>query len=178
MELQNSDYGTNKNPCDDGDRSTKKVRFKEAVDGEETNMVVDSNKQLRMSFKDKLLGGGVDSSDGNLVRSLEKNECDFEILDVDVKTSMVNRISAFTFLDRIKDLLFKEIELMVILKLLGRNIDYNDTDDYNKVLAQGPWIIFGQYLTVQSWTKSFNLVQPYPSVVMAWIRLLGLSGYL
>ncbi|KAH1107946.1 hypothetical protein J1N35_011714 [Gossypium stocksii] len=50
--------------------------------------------------------------------------------------------------------------------------------DYNKVLTQGPWIVFGQYLTVQPWTKTFNPDQPYPSVVMAWIRLAGLPGYL
>ncbi|PPD84845.1 hypothetical protein GOBAR_DD18220 [Gossypium barbadense] len=50
-----------------------------------------------------------------------------------------------------------------------------DTEDYNKVLTQGPWIIFGQYLTVQPWTKTFNLTQPYPSVVMASIRLLDLQ---
>ncbi|PPD89727.1 hypothetical protein GOBAR_AA29974 [Gossypium barbadense] len=50
--------------------------------------------------------------------------------------------------------------------------------DYDRVLSQGPWIIFGQYLTVQPWTKDFNPMQLYPSVVLAWIWLLGLPRFL
>ncbi|MBA0843369.1 hypothetical protein Goarm_000566, partial [Gossypium armourianum] len=34
------------------------------------------------------------------------------------------------------------------------------------------------YLTIQPWTKDFNPQQPYPSMVMAWIQLLGLLGFL
>ncbi|MFQ6626549.1 hypothetical protein Gotur_005220 [Gossypium turneri] len=34
------------------------------------------------------------------------------------------------------------------------------------------------YLTVQSWTKDFNPLQPYPSVVMAWVRLSRLLSIL
>lgn len=44
MEMQNSGNGADRNLCDDGDPNTKKVRFKEVVDGEETNMVVDSDQ--------------------------------------------------------------------------------------------------------------------------------------
>ncbi|MBA0600217.1 hypothetical protein Gorai_006412, partial [Gossypium raimondii] len=51
-------------------------------------------------------------------------------------------------------------------------------EDYNKALTQGPWIFYGQYLTVQPLTKDFSPSQPYPSVVLAWIQLLSLSGYL
>ncbi|PPD76875.1 hypothetical protein GOBAR_DD26191 [Gossypium barbadense] len=172
-------------------------------------MVVDSNQQPIMSFKDKLLGGGVASSDGNLEGIFEKDESHFELMEGDVNMSMVNGIPAVAFSDRIKDILFKEMELTVILKLLGRNIGYNvlhnrilnlwkpaksfhlmdttneyflvkfqDIDDYNKVLTQGPWIIFGQYLTMQPWTKIFNPTQPYHSMVMAWIHLSSLPEYL
>ncbi|PPR89387.1 hypothetical protein GOBAR_AA31300 [Gossypium barbadense] len=137
----------------------------EAVVIEETNMVVDSEQQPMMSFKDKLLGCGVASSDGNPARNLGRNEGDLEILDGDMNTSMVNGIPAIAFSERIKDILFKEIES-------------TDMEDYNKVLTQGPWIIFGQYHTVQRWTKTFNPAQPYPSVVLAWIHLPGLPGYL
>ncbi|PPD98674.1 hypothetical protein GOBAR_DD04303 [Gossypium barbadense] len=49
-------------------------------------------------------------------------------------------------------------------------------EDYEKVLTQGPWIIYRQYLTVQLWTKDFSPLQPYPSVVMAWIKLPGYRG--
>ncbi|MBA0555869.1 hypothetical protein Golob_026020, partial [Gossypium lobatum] len=78
-----------------------------------------------MSFKDKLLGGGVASSNENLEGSFEKNESDFELMEGDMNTSMVNGISEIAFSDCIKDILFKEMELTVIHKLLGRNISYN-----------------------------------------------------
>ncbi|KAK5812307.1 hypothetical protein PVK06_027736 [Gossypium arboreum] len=50
---------------------------------------------------------------------------------------------------------------------------FQSIEDYNKVL-----VIYGQYLTVQPWTKYFNPMKPYPSMVLAWIRLLGLSGFM
>ncbi|KAH1038475.1 hypothetical protein J1N35_040218 [Gossypium stocksii] len=123
--MQNFGNGTVNDPCDVGDRNTKKVHFKEAVGVEETNMVVDSEEQLMMSFKDKLLGGGMSSSDRNLVGNLRRNEGDLEILDGDVNTSMVNGIPAIAFSERIKDILFKKMESTVILKLLGCSICYN-----------------------------------------------------
>ncbi|MBA0600804.1 hypothetical protein Gorai_004003, partial [Gossypium raimondii] len=97
-----------------------------------------------MSFKDKLLGGGVASSDGNLEGIFGKNESDFELLEGDLNMSMVNGIPTISFSNCIKDILFKEMELTINLKLLRRDIGYN----------------------------------PYPSMVMAWIRLSGLPGYL
>lgn len=57
-------------------------------------------------------------------------------------------------------------------------VKFQDRDDYSKALTQGPWIVYGQYLTVQQWTKEFSPVQPYPGVVLAWIRLSGLPRYL
>ncbi|PPR89073.1 hypothetical protein GOBAR_AA31612 [Gossypium barbadense] len=96
---------------------------------------------------------------------------------------------------------FQGYETSVALKLLGRNIGYialfnqisslwrssksfnlmdiengyflakfQSIEDYNKVL-----VIYGQYLIVQPWTKYFNPMKPYPSMVLAWIRLPGLS---
>ncbi|PPR84505.1 hypothetical protein GOBAR_AA36209 [Gossypium barbadense] len=55
---------------------------------------------------------------------------------------------------------------------------FKSPDDYAKVLSQGPWMIYGQYLTVQPWTKDFTPSQAYPSMVLAWIRLPGLPGFL
>lgn len=37
---------------------------------------------------------------------------------------MVNRIQTIEFLDRIKQILFKEMETNVVLKLLGQSIGY------------------------------------------------------
>ncbi|MBA0821748.1 hypothetical protein Goarm_018588 [Gossypium armourianum] len=41
-----------------------------------------------------------------------------------------------------------------------------------------PWVVYGQYLIVQPWSIEFNPSQPYPNMVMAWIRLPGLSGHM
>ncbi|KAH1083704.1 hypothetical protein J1N35_023465 [Gossypium stocksii] len=96
-------------PCPDGDRNTKKVRFNEGFDGE----------------KDKLLGGGAVISGLDCNVSNEGSKSEFELLEGDVSTTMVNGIPAFAFSGHIKEILFKKMELMVVLKLLGRSIGYN-----------------------------------------------------
>ncbi|MFQ6624611.1 hypothetical protein Gotur_003965, partial [Gossypium turneri] len=68
--------------------------------------------------------------------------------------------------------------IIMILEMMKRsNCRTGSMDDFEKVLSQGPWIIYGQYLKVQSWTMDFNLMQPYSSVVKAWIRLSSLSDF-
>lgn len=116
-------------------------------------------------------------------------ECteDFEFLEGDVKKTIFNSIPAIEFSDCIQQILFKDMETMVVLKLLGRNIGYDAlynwtnslwrpskpfhlmdnvngyflaklqcVEDYNTALTQEPWTIYGQYLTVRPWKKSFN----------------------
>ncbi|MBA0870833.1 hypothetical protein Goshw_017775 [Gossypium schwendimanii] len=34
---------------------------------------------------------------------------------------------------------------------------FQDKRDFEKVISQGPWVIYGQYLTVQPWTINFNM---------------------
>ncbi|KAK5841946.1 hypothetical protein PVK06_004272 [Gossypium arboreum] len=55
---------------------------------------------------------------------------------------------------------------------------FKNPDDYERVLCQGPWVVFGQYLTVQPWTIDFKPLQPYLRTVMAWIRFPGLFGHM
>ncbi|KAG8480634.1 hypothetical protein CXB51_025228 [Gossypium anomalum] len=50
--------------------------------------------------------------------------------------------------------------------------------DYDLALTQGPWVVFGHYLTVQPWTIEFDPLKPFLSVVTAWIRFPGLPGFL
>ncbi|PPD86998.1 hypothetical protein GOBAR_DD16071 [Gossypium barbadense] len=57
-------------------------------------------------------------------------------------------------------------------------VKFQNKLDCEKALTEGPWIIFGQYLTVQPWSLAFDPTQAYPNVVMAWIRFPGLPGYL
>ncbi|KAK5792632.1 hypothetical protein PVK06_033747 [Gossypium arboreum] len=57
-------------------------------------------------------------------------------------------------------------------------VKFQNKLDCEKALFEGPWISFGQYLTVQPWMLTFNPTQVYLSAVMAWITFLGLPHYL
>ncbi|PPS12824.1 hypothetical protein GOBAR_AA07817 [Gossypium barbadense] len=207
--LQNFDNGGEGVAHPDDDRNTKKVRFKVNGVEEETSMAVDHEPQPSMTWKEKLLGVHGAASESVRDGPSADNENEFELLEGDVNMSIIDGIPVIDFSGRVKEILFKEMELTIIVKLLGRNIGYNtlhnrilffwnptnsikimditngyflvkfqDPNDYNRVLSQGPWTVYSQYLTVQPWTKHFSPLQPYPSVVLAWIRLLNLSGYL
>ncbi|KAI9107936.1 hypothetical protein K1719_020809 [Acacia pycnantha] len=43
--------------------------------------------------------------------------------------------------------------------------------DYQNALLNGPWVIFGHYLTVQPWSPSFKTQEHTINQVMGWIRL-------
>ncbi|KAL4387446.1 hypothetical protein GQ457_09G020350 [Hibiscus cannabinus] len=53
-------------------------------------------------------------------------------------------------------------------------VKFSVEGDYVNVLADGPWTIFGHYLTVQPWTREFSTSQEFPSHVLVWVRLPGL----
>ncbi|KAH1039583.1 hypothetical protein J1N35_041326 [Gossypium stocksii] len=53
--------------------------------------------------------------------------------------------------------------------------DDTDDDEYLHVVSGGPWTIFGQYLIVRPWTPSFTTDQYFPTSLLVWIRLPGLS---
>ncbi|PPD81183.1 hypothetical protein GOBAR_DD21894 [Gossypium barbadense] len=55
---------------------------------------------------------------------------------------------------------------------------FQSLEGFERVLCQGPWIVYGKYLTVQPWTTNFNTAQSYPTMVMAWIQFLSLSGHM
>ncbi|KAH1121278.1 hypothetical protein J1N35_004438 [Gossypium stocksii] len=55
---------------------------------------------------------------------------------------------------------------------------FQNSGDYDKILSQGPWVIFGHYLTIQLWSINFNPNLPYPNLVQTWIRFPGLSSHL
>ncbi|XP_039039519.1 uncharacterized protein LOC120177440 [Hibiscus syriacus] len=74
--------------------------------------------------------------------------------------------------------------MTVVVKLLGR---YNSLrsklydlwkskpqSDFLNAISVGPWTIFGNYLTVETWSIEFSTTQPYPQKAGAWIHLSGL----
>ncbi|KAH1121100.1 hypothetical protein J1N35_004260 [Gossypium stocksii] len=54
-------------------------------------------------------------------------------------------------------------------------VRFSEEDGYNKVLTNGSWVIFGQYLTVRPWSSDFSTNQAEVGVQVAWDRLPGLS---
>lgn len=48
-------------------------------------------------------------------------------------------------------------------------------EDYMMVLTEGPWMVFGAYLTVQAWTLDFDPLTAKVTKIMGWVRVPGLS---
>ncbi|KAL4325035.1 hypothetical protein GQ457_11G016650 [Hibiscus cannabinus] len=46
--------------------------------------------------------------------------------------------------------------------------------DVTKVLMGGPWLIYGNYLTVQPWSRNFSTNADHPDKIVVWARLPGL----
>lgn len=55
---------------------------------------------------------------------------------------------------------------------------FQNAEDYEKILSQRLWLIFGRYLTVHPWTIDFNSRLPYPNAVLTWIKFPGLPSHL
>ncbi|MBA0828489.1 hypothetical protein Goarm_013161 [Gossypium armourianum] len=110
------------------DRITKKVRFKERNNEESVDMVADLEPTPTLSWKDKLLGEGLVGS--GMRESVAKAETDgeFVLLEGNMVKSTINGIPTINFSDRIKDILFKEMEKTVVLKLLERKSRHNQMD--------------------------------------------------
>ncbi|KAK9038003.1 hypothetical protein V6N11_022896 [Hibiscus sabdariffa] len=53
-------------------------------------------------------------------------------------------------------------------------VKFASRTDYIVALTDGPWIIFGHYITVEPWSPDFDPSQDHPSRIMAWVRLPGL----
>ncbi|MBA0648594.1 hypothetical protein Goklo_016290 [Gossypium klotzschianum] len=82
-------------------------------------MVADLEPTPTLSWKDKLLGEGLVGL--GMRESIAKAETDeeFVLLEGNMVKSTINGIPTINFSDRIKDILFKEMEKTVVLKLLG-----------------------------------------------------------
>ncbi|XP_016673238.1 uncharacterized protein [Gossypium hirsutum] len=53
-------------------------------------------------------------------------------------------------------------------------VQFDDTDDYKNVLTGGPWVVYGNYLTVRPWSLDFSSTNADMSIQVVWIRLPGL----
>ncbi|PPR91458.1 hypothetical protein GOBAR_AA29230 [Gossypium barbadense] len=157
----------------DEDRNTKKVRFKVAGGAPLGNMMVDTIPVREVSWKEMLLGrNGFESSNG-------MSDGDIVIEDGDILRSSINRIPTIDFSKLLRNIL--NIGYKVLYNRISsfwkpsqpfRLMDiengyflvrFQNRVDYDLALTQGPWTVFGHYLTVQPWTIEFDLLKPFPN---------------
>ncbi|KAK5772954.1 hypothetical protein PVK06_049256 [Gossypium arboreum] len=96
----------------------KKVRFREEGGIGSGEVLPNVPIKSTASWKDKLVG--ISSIVGNGLKEKE----DFELLDGDFYKSIVNGTPSIEFSKRINQILVKDMENTVVLKLLGCNIGF------------------------------------------------------
>ncbi|MBA0585883.1 hypothetical protein Gorai_016644 [Gossypium raimondii] len=137
------------------DRNIKKERFKDNNANADMDMVMELPHELMLSWKDRLMGKGLIGSRRSARTARLEDDDDFKFLERDVTRSA-------NPLDRNGYFLAK----------------FQNKEDYENVLSHGPWVMYGQYLTMQPWIVDFSSSQLYPNIVVTWIRLSGLPGYM
>ncbi|KAG8472739.1 hypothetical protein CXB51_034646 [Gossypium anomalum] len=137
---------------------------------------------LSLSWKDKLLGGSIGETDPDSTVPAEGNDNDLELLEGDVNTTTIDGVQAITFSDRLKNLLFREMEFTIIVKLLGRNIGYNAL--HNCILSLWKLVNSSRIMDtiIGYFLLNFRLLKITTEFChkcgAAWIRLLNLPGHL
>ncbi|KAK5819074.1 hypothetical protein PVK06_024031 [Gossypium arboreum] len=176
----------------DEERNTKKVRFKEVGKDSIDNMVVDMIPVKEVSWKDKLMGrnvfefGDVISNGdfviekGDILRSsingipaIDFSEHLRNCLVRDMETTVVVKLLGWNIdyraLDNHISSLWKPSQPFRLMDIENGYflVRFQCRVDYDLALTQGPWIVFGHYLTVQPWTIEFDPLKPFPIVVTA-----------
>ncbi|MBA0804639.1 hypothetical protein Gohar_004211 [Gossypium harknessii] len=185
------------------DCNTKKVRFKDGSDDSLANMVVDSSLISGFSWKDKLLGGAISNSlngaanlnlefeDGDIRRSNLNgipaidfsdhiNKILIKGMELTVVVKLLGRNIGYGDLYNHITSLWKPTQSFHLMDVANGFyiVRFQSRVDYDAALTQGPWVVFGHYLTVQLWTVDFNLSRPFPCGVLAWIHFPGLPRFL
>ncbi|MBA0841358.1 hypothetical protein Goarm_003854 [Gossypium armourianum] len=117
-------------------------------------------------WKDRLMRTGLQAKGKTTTTNDISNEGEFELSETDVVRSSVNGIPSISFSEWVNQILINNMAHIM------------SPEDFENVICQGPWIIYGQYLTVQPWSMDFNITQTYSRMVMEWIRFLGLPGHM
>ncbi|MBA0548983.1 hypothetical protein Golob_020044 [Gossypium lobatum] len=151
MERESSDEG------DSAIRTTKKVRIREAEGDPDVVMELPLIARTIRLWRDCLVGPRLRTEERPEVTRDFDGEGDFDLSEADILTQ------PFQLMD---------VENGYFLA------KFQNSEDFEKVLCQGLWIVYDQYLTVQPWTVDFSTTQAYLSMAMAWIRLPSLPGHL
>ncbi|MBA0803286.1 hypothetical protein Gohar_013518, partial [Gossypium harknessii] len=95
----------------------KKFQFRDKDESVNKELLVDLTIEPITSWKDKLIGQSSNIEGKDLE---EKDE--FELLEGDILKSVINGTPSIEFSNRIHQILIRDMENTVVLKLLGHNI--------------------------------------------------------
>ncbi|KAL4279846.1 hypothetical protein GQ457_03G007300 [Hibiscus cannabinus] len=149
------------------------------------------------SFKDKLVGDKVVSSNSRPLTDLDVDVREDDVRiggsstlpEIQFSDRVHNQVDAQLAKSVIVRLLGKSIGYRALLNriqsmwnpkgdmcLIDQDNDYYLArfalvEDFQKVLSGGPWVIYGNYLTVQPWSRGFSTTEAHPSHIMVWVRL-------
>ncbi|MBA0736910.1 hypothetical protein Gogos_010398 [Gossypium gossypioides] len=115
------------------DSTTKKMSFNGLGEDMSVDIVMDLSLAPALSWKAKLLGRGVIGSKDSFASSSTINEEDPDFMEEDIMRSIVNGMSVIDFFERIQQILVKDMVNMVVVKLLGWNIEYATL--HNKIFS-------------------------------------------
>lgn len=157
----------------------QKFSWKDKLIGQQ-NMV---NKETEEDDDIKVLEWEIQTATINGTLAINFSDRIFQILvkhkDNAVVIKLLGRSIGFSVLQRKIYSLWKPTSSFHLMDI--RNgyflVNFQNRFDCEKVLSEGSWIVFEQYLTVQPWTLSFNPAQNFSSSVMSWIRLPRLPSY-
>ncbi|KAG8472190.1 hypothetical protein CXB51_036149 [Gossypium anomalum] len=161
------------------DSITKEVHPKESDMIPEEVMVVESSPTPSLSWKDML---DVKKSVVDGVPSIDFSKRVYKLLEKEMSTAVVlkmfGRNLGITTLHNILYRIWKPSKPFQLIDVENGYFlaKFQSTVDYDKLLSQGPWVIFSHYLTVQPWTIDFNPKLPYPNMVLSWIQLPDLPN--
>ncbi|KAG8501560.1 hypothetical protein CXB51_003854 [Gossypium anomalum] len=153
----------------------KKDHFRDKDENVNMDLLVDHVGQPTASWKEKLVG----SSSNIGGEDLEVKE-DFKDMKNTVVLKLLRCNIGFSILQNKIYSMWKPSSTVHLIDIENGFFlaKFVNKIDYEKVLFEGLWIIFGQYLTVQPWTVLFDPTQKFLSMVMSWIRFSGLPGYM
>ncbi|KAK8560312.1 hypothetical protein V6N12_013111 [Hibiscus sabdariffa] len=153
------------------------------------------------SYKDTVLG---DRQHENPSDEVFLDEEDIDLTEDDVIRSIDDGVITIDFSEIVHNLAIKSLEQTIVIKILRRIgyatlrnklyevwkpaqafklmdfendyflVIFRSRADYLHVLVDGPWAVFGHYVSVEPWTEDFSTTQPFPSNIVAWIHLSGL----
>ncbi|KAL4278142.1 hypothetical protein GQ457_03G020710 [Hibiscus cannabinus] len=112
--------------------------------------------------------------------SIEFSERVHSLIDASMSQAVIVRllgrsIGYRTLLSRVRSLWQLKGEFQLVdLANEYYLVKFSNEWDYAHVLSDGPWTIFGNYLTVQPWSRSFSTTADFPTEVIVWVRISGL----